>query len=145
MKFWLSSLLLFLSFTSVSQDTVSIYFEFGSSRLTDKEADKLGKLSTSYELAELDSIHFVGMADSVGNIKANIRLSEKRAKNVAKNCRALLPENIPQVTFAMGEKSEREDAYNRRVDILLFFPKEIIDPVISREEKEDLLDKCHLH
>lgn len=50
----------------------------------------LDNISSRYDLAEVDSVHYTGMADSVGDVKANLKLSKKRAQETASYCKRFL-------------------------------------------------------
>src|SRR5690554_7672433 len=92
------SILLLLSFLVsrpiLCQDTLSIYFEFGHSKITKNHEKNLNSIPTRFDLTDLDSAYFIGMTDSIGNTKANFKLSEKRSKNTARYCENLFPQNI---------------------------------------------------
>jgi len=136
------------------QDTISVFFDFGQSKLQDSALEKLNVIPSSYDLSDLDSVHFIGMADSVGNFKANIKLSEKRARNVSRYCARLFPSIIPIKITALGESTIDEKDKNRRVDIVLYFkpPKvEEVEQIVATQKKEvcynidyKLLHRCHL-
>ena len=151
-------LLLCLSnpFHGFGQDTVSVYFEFSRSKISVEQQELLNAIPTSYDLSDLDSIQFIGMTDSVGKLKSNLKLAEKRAGNVAKYCARLFPPNTLQSVHALGEASNPDDQKNRRVDVLLFFPKQssndTINPQVQIIETEngcynvdyDLLHASHI-
>jgi hypothetical protein len=136
------------------QDTISIYFEFGHSKIPDEQLEILNAIPTKYDLSDLDSVSFIGMADSVGEFKSNVRLSEKRAGNVARHCERLFPENIPTKITALGERTIDEREKNRRVDIILYFQPiqtEEVEQTEPTQTKEvccnidyKLLHRCHL-
>lgn len=129
---FLLGIFLFASLALRGQDTLSIYFEFGQSKIPINEQEKLGQISSQFDLSELDSIEFIGMADSVGNFEDNLKLSGKRAKNVSKYCKRFLPKLTSVKVKALGEKSSQNTRLNRRVDIIMFFP---ILPAIEGEEE----------
>ena len=113
--------LLFFSISVFGQDTLSIYFDFGVSKIREDQFEILNSLQTKFDLSSVDSIHYIGMADSVGNFKANIKLSEKRAANAAKYCSKLFSKQLNENVKAIGELSNGKDnQLNRRVDIILF-------------------------
>jgi hypothetical protein len=126
--------LLFIFSNSFSQDRVQIFFESGSSKIDEKQKTKLNNLPSKYNLAELDSVWFIGMADSNGRIKSNIRLSKKRAGNVADYCKAIFPKNIPNRISAIGEKQKNVELKDRSVTIFLYFKAN------KSEEKPSKLD-----
>ena len=61
------------------------------------------------------------MADSIGDFKQNLKLSEKRALNTYRKCKNILPKSIATRKIAIGEKANKKKAKNRRVDIILYF------------------------
>lgn len=77
-------------------------------------------IPSRFDLASLDSVQFIGTADSVGNVKANLRLSEKRARNTQRFCKSIFKKDVPTIVLALGEKrNNAEQVKNRRVDIVL--------------------------
>jgi hypothetical protein len=136
------------------QDTISIYFEFGHSKIPDEQLEILNAIPTKYDLSDLDSVSYIGMADSVGEFKSNVRLSEKRAGNAARHCERLFPENIPTKITAFGERTIDEREKNRRVDIILYFQPILTEEVEQTEPTQTkevcynidykLLHRCHL-
>jgi hypothetical protein len=107
---------------SKAQDTITVYFEFGSSIIPKEEKLMLAEIRNKYQLNQLDSAHFVGTADSVGSVSANFKLSEKRARNVANYFEDIFPQNTLIRTFARGEKQNKKSLnYNRKVEVILFF------------------------
>lgn len=136
---------LLLVFSGLSaQDTVAVYFEYGSSQLEKTERIKLIEFSKKTSFREGDSIHFVGSTDSVGSLKANIKLSEKRANEVAKFMAPFIPTEIKIKSFAKGEKLGRVLSSNRKVSIILFY--KILDPddeLKSSQVLEDTITYCH--
>lgn len=116
-----------------SQDTLSVYFAFGSTRIQPSEQTQLTQIPIHFDVSSLDSVLFIGYADSVGNRRANVRLSEKRATAVAKYCKKTFA-GVPNRIAAKGEGSHQQDEVNRRVDILLFYDREI------PSEKEEILE-----
>lgn len=136
------------------QDTVSVYFDFGQSKIPVNKLEQLNAISTNYDLSDLDSIHFIGMADSIGDYRSNIKLSEKRVRNVVRHCERIFPKNIPKKIIVLGEIMINEREKNRRVDIILYF-----QPIQNEEIKHSdfpqtkqvcynidykLLHRCHL-
>lgn len=114
-------ILLSLSARLCGQDTISIYFEFGLSKIPDSQLEKMKSIPAGNTLSNLVSVDFVGIADSVGDFKSNMKLSEKRAKSVAKYLDSFLPRNVRTTITALGEKASSETDKNRRVDIILHF------------------------
>jgi hypothetical protein len=118
---------LLASFWGRSQDTVRVYFEFGSARVDAEAGSILVALSTKFDLSELDSVQFIGYADSVGNLKSNLKLSKRRAKNAYKYCKKVLNNDVGISLFARGEGINEDPSLNRRVELILHFPLPIVD------------------
>ena len=122
-----TALLLFLFasiLTCMAQDTVSVYFETGSAKINEEMVLKLNAISSSYDLSALDSVLYVGLADSTGANDFNIKLSEKRARTVARYCSEMIPVTVPVTCIARGEATSQVLDDNRRVDVILYFPIE---------------------
>jgi hypothetical protein len=133
-RFYIFMVLFFVSNLSFSQDTLSIYFDFGSSKLKKSEQQKLDKIQENYYFENIQQVYFIGYSDSVGNVAENIRISEKRAATVYKYCKSILPENMVFLIEAKGESSLKRTAEaSRRVDIIFDY-KEIEDVAIVEAE-----------
>lgn len=108
----------------------TVYFEDGSSSLTNAEQVHLNQAAQTYERVR-GQVRLIGHAapdasdTSPGKLMANYTISLKRANTVA---RALLVRGVPPsaiIIEAVGdsapvyaENAPRADAYNRRVEIL---------------------------
>jgi len=103
---------------AATQDTLSVFFEFGKWRIPRSEQKTLSSISYRIDLSALDSVQFIGMADSIGSLASNLKLSHQRAKEVADRCRKHLPARTPISTFAIGAIDSGDRARNRRVDIV---------------------------
>jgi|JI9StandDraft_1071089.scaffolds.fasta_scaffold17657_2 hypothetical protein len=103
---------------AAAQDTLSVFFEFGKWRIPREEQKILSSMPYRYELSALDSVQFIGMADSIGSLASNLKLSHKRAVEVAEHFRKHHPALTPISTFAMGAIDQGNRARNRRVDIV---------------------------
>jgi hypothetical protein len=132
---------LFFSFQAFCQDKVVVYFEVGSSKIDKRQQAMLDSIPEKYNLPDLDSVIFIGYADSTGNFRANLKLSEKRANNVAKHCRNFLPKKIPFAIRASGEKDKQIEFQDRRVEINMYFrslpaelPDSSLDTIIPEEQ-----------
>ncbi|MFA7275134.1 MAG: OmpA family protein [Crocinitomicaceae bacterium] len=146
----------FLPFGSFAQDTVSVYFEFGSSKVTETYSSMLGDLATKFDFSTIDSIQYIGYTDSVGRIKANERLSLKRAQNVLKASKRNFDakSDFVQSLYAKGEASGNDDRQNRRVDMVLFWnaleKEEALVEVIENADPKcffvdiEALSYCHV-
>ncbi len=123
----LFALVAFLSLYGVTQaqrDTIKVYFAFGSSKLPPKALPKLERIAVDYDLSQVDSIQFIGFADSVGRVNANIKLSRKRARNVYKACKRFIGKTVPINIMARGEGQRSDDSQNRRVEVIIHVAKE---------------------
>jgi len=105
----------------IAQDTLSIYFKLGSAKLADTSHFKINKYLNTIDVNTLDSIYFVGVADTIGNSAKNLLLSKKRAKNVSKSFLSNLPESLHYNVLAKGEEINTFINESRRVEIILFF------------------------
>ena len=124
-----------------AQDTLSVYFNFGSSKIN-KEYRSLNAVLKDYNLSDVDSIQFIGYADSVGKSRANLNLSLKRGANVYEFCKGTIGEDIPVAIIARGEGPLENPALNRRVDIILYY-KVIPEEGISKDEiVKDVVSDC---
>jgi hypothetical protein len=151
-------LLLFAFFGNLkAQDSVSVFFETGKYHLKKGELSSLNMLSSRYELAAVDSVDIIGMADSIGNFRSNLKLSLKRANTVREYLDNVFPPYLPIRVLAMGEKNSGQNgtAASRRVDVVLYFHPDTADIAELAEHKEgkaietcyevdyDLLHRCH--
>lgn len=132
-------LFLALSFGSFAQDTVTVYFDFGSSKLSDQNSSKLGAISDQFDLSDVDSIQIIGYADSVGKIASNLRLSLRRAKTVEKACKFTLSEIDYISLYARGEGTLDDPSQNRRVEVVLHSNRIKVD----RDTAEIVLNKAN--
>jgi hypothetical protein len=121
------------SAASYAQDSASVLFEFGSARVTALQLEMLRNIVRNYNFSELETIRVIGFADSVGNKNANIKLSEKRAKNVAAFLKEYAPEGTNISVKAIGERKKRIESWDRRVEIIFYFKK----PEVETAEKPD--------
>ena len=115
-----------LSAPSYAQDTISIFYATAKFRLTEDHQEQLTSFLEWQEIALLDSIQIIGVADSSGNVVSNERLSLKRAnqvqdfllnKSIVVPIRLLAKGEDPTVTNTMSKQ--------RRVDILFFYNKAV--------------------
>lgn len=119
------------------QDTLSVYFQFGSPKVDPGQFETLNSIPERFTLADVRGVRFIGMADSVGSLEDNLKLSQKRARNVARYCKRILPKEIPTRLAALGERSRKDPAKSRRVDIV-FFLKDNVLPDSSASTKDTL-------
>lgn len=108
---------------ALGQDTISVYFTNNSAKLEYEEEIKLYELRYLFQSKKVDSIVFIGGADSLGRPRANRRLSEKRANNTLETCRSEIPRDVFIRTIAKGENSHSEQQ-SRRVDVILYYRPE---------------------
>ncbi len=119
------------SFAANLQKTI-LYFDKDKSMLTVAEKQKIK------DVAESDVIFLYGHTDSDGDNAYNLRLSEKRVKEVAKLIASISPDKKLDMQY-FGEtealnanKDEAEKTLNRRVEVVF-----ISDPVLSfKTEKQ---------
>jgi hypothetical protein len=123
------------------QDTISVFFKTGSAAIDKEQCEVLNSLRTNSTFFEVDSIAFIGMADSIGNFKSNFKLSEKRARNVAKFCKKFMSDSLPISTLALGERHKNNLSLNRRVDIVLYYRIKLISKNLQLVVA-DSLDSC---
>lgn len=114
--------LFFAWFSSNSQDTLSIFFEFGESKITKESREIISSISEEFETTTLDSLVFIGYADSVGTFSNNLKLSKKRADKVSALTLSFLDENMIYSIRAKGEKFKNELSFNRSVDLIFYYP-----------------------
>lgn len=133
MRLLLITIVVLLSLPANAQDTLSIYFDINKSKIREDQIPVINSLLDLYDLSSLDSVYYLGMADSVGRMKANLRLSLNRAEEVKSYCKSIIDDSIPSRVMAEGEKTLPERYKNRRVDIVLF----IHPPEIIEEEPEE--------
>ncbi len=154
MKIILTFLLFIFIFspTAHAQDTLKIYFDFGSSKVDKEYYTLLDNIPTDYNLSLADSIHFIGYADSIGKLESNLNLSMKRAKNTLKYCRKIFDKETVISLLAKGEGKQKDGALNRRVEIIFYYPKEeenAATEIITADPKcflvdVDALAYCHI-
>lgn len=125
MKLVLSLLFVISCFVISAQesDTISVYFDINKSKIRADQVIKLTSVQNEIDLILTDSIHLIGMADSVGRLQANYRLSMRRAKEVEKSLFQKIQLDIPRTLLAKGEQELVDRSMNRRVDIVFFYPK----------------------
>lgn len=141
MKFQLVVLYFFCSFFTNGQDTLIFYFGINSSVVTDNDRLVLKNLPTQYDAASIDSVLFIGYADSTGNIRSNLKLSERRAEHTYKTCRYFLSDEIPYRILAKGENVRAENWQSRRVEMIIYHePAQVIEK--EKEEIKEADPRC---
>lgn len=120
-----------LGFGSVlaqSSDTLSVYFAFGKHEISAKQARRIHAIPNNIYVNDLDSVHYIGMTDSVGSLKANHKLGEKRAREVMRASKSYFTTNPNIRIYSKGEVQRDDPASNRRVDVI-FFSKPVVEEV----------------
>ncbi len=120
----------------IAQDTLSVYFETGSSRIAVEESARLVAVRAMFDLAALDSVVIIGMADTVGSDRSNERLSAKRAERVKDLLSPVLPSGAPITLHHLGERAAHSMQQVRRVDAVFFFVPEERPPTLPPDSSE---------
>jgi hypothetical protein len=126
------------SFSSLkAQDTFNVFFDFGLAYLKAESRAAIDNIPFLHKTSEIDSIWFVGMADTTGPTFINKILAKKRAKNCAqyfdkRNER----DSIPYRVFSKGEMNDDHFGTSRRVSIIVHL-KPKIDSIV--EKKRDTI------
>lgn len=143
MKFSLIIFYFLLTFVLKSQDTIHVNFDFGSSRISSNQKKIIKDIPDKYALFQVDSIHFVGMADSVGDYLSNLKLSERRAGNVSNYLIDFLPPYIAVKKFALGENHSKSTEESRSVLILIYYEDHFkIDSIETEEYIKEVSPEC---
>lgn len=123
-------ILLLCSFNLLAQssDTLSVYFEFGKHEISSKQMRRIQLIPQNVFVNDLDSVYYIGMADSVGSLRANKKLGERRANEVSKYSKKYFTTDPKIVITSRGELQSNDPAKNRRVDVI-FFKKPI--PIVE--------------
>jgi outer membrane protein OmpA-like peptidoglycan-associated protein len=108
-----------------NSDTLSVHFAFGKHEISAKQAKRIQAIPNHIYVNDLDSVHYIGMADSVGSLRANHKLGEKRAREVLKYSKNYFTTNPLIRIFSRGELQRDDPANNRRVDFV-FFSKPVV-------------------
>lgn len=137
MKSLLISIILFSSLLVKSQDSITVYFDFGKSNLSKYEKEKIDEIPIKFNLSEVDEIRLEGFTDSKGSALANMELSKNRILTVEKLLRKYLDQSIIVKLYPYGEIESSNSSKARRVNITLFY-KEITQnyALINTKENE---------
>lgn len=132
-----------VSVFEVGQETnLQVFFNHGSSKLTDLAKEKLTKSIAFLKRNEVQHIELIGFSDGLGASKQNLVLSRKRAENV-QDFMALHLENVDFNITYRGDSlaiKHKQDAQYRKVQIVPNFeyqveqkrvPKQVIDSLIE--------------
>jgi outer membrane protein OmpA-like peptidoglycan-associated protein len=111
----------------------SVYFNNGSSSITQTEKTALTKVADKYlmqahtgtpqNMADMKKLHIISYTDAVGSKTANMKLSEKRANIVKKVLVKAGVKTSDIEILARGEckgKSKTSNPKARRVDVSIF-------------------------
>jgi hypothetical protein len=129
---------------------MTFYFDINKYKLKDQAKLNLDEFIIDFDYLTVDSIQFIGYADTTGNYRSNMRLSEKRAKSTERYCSKIFKIEIPTSSYAKGEGTKKNLAENRKVDMVIFqqppkIPKteiiEDIDPNCFTIE-QNMLNYC---
>ncbi len=143
MQKYLLVVFLFLSLPIVGQVNFTVYYEYGVSKLKTEEKDKLIAWLKQFQPLEIDSIQIIGFADSVGKVKNNLVLSQKRGESVFKIITGEYKNNVPIRIVPKGEKNKRLEAKDRRVELRIYrIPKS--ESVLSDSIISDSIKRCYL-
>lgn len=124
-------LLLISGSSCYSQDTLKIYFESGKSTVRPGYEKLLRNFTRRVDRENIQFVSITGYADSIGRIKSNLKLSERRAHSVEKICRDFLGDSTAFEIGALGEKAQQADSLSRRVEIVVHY--------LSANEEQELL------
>lgn len=127
------SLFFAASLFAQTSDTLSVYFEFGKHEISPKQLKRIQLIPQNVYVNDLDSVHYIGMADSVGSVKANKKLGERRAKEVAKYSKKYFTTDPNIKIMSKGELRSANTARSRRVDVIFYQAK------LEEEEKPELI------
>lgn len=143
MQKYLIIVFLFYNVSIVGQIKFTVYYEYGLSKLKSEEKDQLITWLKQFHPLEIDSIQIIGFADSVGKVKNNLILSQKRGESVFKIISSEYKNNIPLRIVPKGEKNKMIEAKDRRVEIRIFkIPKS--ESVLSDSTISDTVKRCYL-
>lgn len=143
MRKYLTIVFLMFGVTIMGQVKYTVYYEYGISKLSIEEKNKLSTWLKQFQALEIDSIQIMGFADSVGKVKNNLILSQKRGESVFKIINSEYKNNVPIRIIPKGEKNKMIEAKDRRVEIRIFkIPKS--ESVLSDSSISDTIKRCFL-
>ncbi|MCB0734417.1 MAG: hypothetical protein KDC76_07545, partial [Bacteroidetes bacterium] len=124
--------------TAQQTDTLSVYFQFGEWKIQKSQVRRIEAIPRVIYTNDLDSVHYIGMADSVGSLMDNLKLGEKRAQEVSRAVSPFLQTKPPYRVYSMGE--QRGDAgESRRVDVIFFSPELIPNDQVELPPSDTIL------
>lgn len=123
-------------FTLYAQEVLkhTFLFESGKDKITGNN-DKLIILLEDIDIA-IDSIRVMGYTDSIGRIDKNKKLADRRIQSVVNFINPYLSSNPKTQTINRGERNINHDYRDRRVDLVVYYKKSIIQ--ISQNTKIDI-------
>jgi len=150
-KYSFLALFVFARIFAFCQEKEVILFEYGKSDIRKAQKEILINLPLKYDLDDVDSVSYVGFADSIGSVEGNKKLAEARAEKVAGFCvKDILP-NTPFSIVSKGKVEKNVDSMDRRVEILLYLrpdTEKVVKWVDSGGDcyniEYDLLKNCHI-
>jgi len=137
-------LLLLIPFNLFSQDTIAVYFDFGSSKIKKSEFAVLNSIPEKYDLSTLEMVEFIGMTDSIGENNYNKDLSDKRAANVAAYCKSFFIDNLSIDVKSIGKVFGKKIEKNRCVFVILYFQNNsnTLTDTIEKNKSVKEIEKC---
>ena len=122
LKIYLLLIFSILQFNQViAQDTFQVFFDFGMSYLKEESKLTINNITNLHHVEDIDSVWFVGMADTSGTNIFNKRLALKRAKNAAEFFSQPPKNAINTRVMSKGEVDEENYETSRRVSIIIHF------------------------
>jgi len=124
-------------------NTVSVYFEYAKWELNNVDKNKIDELPIQSDSSVLETIILYGYTDSIGSIKGNIKLANRRIQAVIDYLEIKWP-NYPFVfeKVIVGEKPKGVETNDRRVDIELIFSGDVSIAEITKESKLYYCKRC---
>ncbi|MNJ88749.1 OmpA family protein [compost metagenome] len=121
-----------------SQDTLKIYFESAKSTVRPGYEKLLRNFARRIDKENIHFVSITGYADSIGKIRSNLKLSERRAHSVRKICQAYFGDSTTFEMGALGEKAQKADSVSRRVEIVVHYLSSLIDEDILTSQLDSI-------
>ena len=125
-KFLIGSLFLF-TIAINAQERLTLKYEVGLYKLDTFQKNYLSKTIDKFHYKSIDSIVMVGFADSLGNYENNVVLSDNRVKEAMSYLKKTIRYKVKFKNYAVGEKSKRIEAIDRRVEIYFYLKEKYVD------------------
>ncbi|HEY1046430.1 MAG TPA: hypothetical protein VGF79_08320 [Bacteroidia bacterium] len=109
----------------------TFFFESGKDKITGNN-DKLIILMEDIDIV-IDSIRVIGYTDSVGRIEKNKKLAGKRIRSVVDFINPYLSSKPDIHTINRGERTINNDHRDRRVDVVVYYKKAILQITQNKE------------